>query len=414
MSEAIVLGAGIAGVSAALQLRKRGWSIVLVDRGGVGRETSYGNAGIIQGEAVEPYAMPRDWRSLMAIATGQTNDVSYDLRNLLRHLPSLAAYWWHSAPARHRRIAAAYVSLVRHSTAEHQPFIAEAGAEELVARGGYRVLFRTPAALDAAMAGARRMKADYGVPYEEVSREHLLGAEPALKSAGAGAIHWLSPWSVSDPGALVEAYAGLFTRLGGTVAGGDAATLSQTQTGGWRLRTTDGIVEARHVVVALGPWSPSLLAGFGYRFAMVRKRGYHRHYRSPVRLNLPLFDHDRGSVLAPMRAGTRITTGAELMGDAGMPAPSQLLRAEAAAGELMDLGAPVENAPWSGVRPCMPDMLPVIGEAPRHKGLWFHFGHGHQGLTLGPASARLVAELMTGEQPYVDPAPFAPHRLFGS
>lgn len=412
MSEAIILGAGIAGVSAALHLQKRGWKTVLVDRAGIGRETSYGNAGIIQGEAVEPYAMPRDFATLRAIATGASNDVSYDLANLARHLPSLLKYWWHSAPARHRRISSAYVTIVRHAAPEHAPFIAEAGAADLVQRAGYRALYRTERSLEKALAGARRLNGDYGVPYTALSADDFLRAEPSLKSAGVGGVHWLAPWSVSDPGALVEAYGKLLERLGGRIVPGDAATLAQTPSGGWRVATADGLVEAAHVVVALGPWSAQLLSGFGYRFAMVRKRGYHRHYRSPDPLHLPIVDSELGYVLAPMRAGTRITTGAELMGETGLPSPAQLLRSEKAAAELIALGAPVENAPWSGVRPCMPDMLPVVGEAPRHKGLWFHFGHGHQGLTLGPASGRLLSELMTGETPFVDPAPFGPERLF--
>jgi D-amino-acid dehydrogenase len=89
----------------------------------------------------------------------------------------------------------------------------------------------------------------------------------------------------------------------------------------------------------------------------------------------------------------------------------QLHVAERAAERLLGLGQPVEAQPWLGARPCSADMLPVIGPAPRHRGLWFHFGHGHQGFTLGPASARLLAERMCGQTPYVDPAPYDPSRF---
>jgi D-amino-acid dehydrogenase len=64
-----------------------------------------------------------------------------------------------------------------------------------------------------------------------------------------------------------------------------------------------------------------------------------------------------------------------------------------------------------GARPCLPDMRPVIGRAPRHTGLWFNFGHQHNGLTLGPVTGRLLAEMMTGETPFADPAPFAVERF---
>jgi D-amino-acid dehydrogenase len=71
----------------------------------------------------------------------------------------------------------------------------------------------------------------------------------------------------------------------------------------------------------------------------------------------------------------------------------------------------VEPEPWLGARPCTADMLPVIGAAPRHRGLWFNFGHAHQGFTLGPVSGRLLAELLEGAAPVVDPAPYAPRRF---
>jgi len=58
----------------------------------------------------------------------------------------------------------------------------------------------------------------------------------------------------------------------------------------------------------------------------------------------------------------------------------------------------------------MPDMLPVIGQAPKHRGLWMNFGHGHQGFTLGPTTGRLLAEMMSGEQPFIDSSAFSASR----
>ena len=115
--------------------------------------------------------------------------------------------------------------------------------------------------------------------------------------------------------------------------------------------------------------------------------------------------------MAPMAEGLRITTGAELSAPGAGLTPIQLKSAEAAARSLIDLGAAVEPEPWLGTRPCMTDMLPVLGPAEGHRGLWMHFGHGHQGFTLGPATARMLAELMSGEQPLVDPTAYRPDRF---
>ncbi|WP_315834992.1 FAD-dependent oxidoreductase [Bradyrhizobium prioriisuperbiae] len=410
MPSAIVLGAGMAGVAAALQLQSRGWSVALVDRQAPGRATSYGNAGFIQSEAVEPYPMPRDLASLIAIATGRSNDVHYNLATLPRHIGSLLQYWWFSAPQRYAAIVSAYAGIIAHAAPEHETLMNASGVANLVRRDGFRILLRSQATMDFVAARAERLRVKHGVRSRLLSAAELAQAEPGLRDTGIGALHWLDTWTAKDPGGVVGAYADLFVRSGGNFVHGDAASLRPSPGGGWSVATENGTIAAEHAVVALGPWSPELLRKFGYRFPMVRKRGYHRHFRGGTGLDLPLMDSGFGYVLAPMAMGLRITTGAELTGPGASMRPVQLGRAEQAARGLLDLGTPVEQQPWSGTRPCMPDMLPVVGPASRHAGLWMHFGHGHQGFTLGPATGRLLAEMMVGETPFVDPAPFRPDR----
>ncbi|MCB8840336.1 FAD-binding oxidoreductase [Aurantimonas sp. VKM B-3413] len=397
MADVIVLGAGMVGVSSALALQARGRSVLLVDRREPGRETSYGNAGIIQAEAVEPYAMPRDLATLFQIALNRDNSVRYSLRALPGVAGSLARYFWHSAPSRHQAISAAYSKLVERATTDHAPLVAAAGADNQIKREGFRQAYRSEAALDAAWTEAERLDRDYGVRARRLGGAELATAEPVLERPLAGAVHWMDSWTCSDPGGLVTAYAELFERRGGTITTGDALSL-RSEGKGWRIETRDGPVSARNVVVALGPWSPDLLRRFGYRIHMVKKRGYHAHYACEPTLNLPMMDVASGVVLSPMRTGLRIATGAELTAMGAPSAPRQLAVAEAAVRELLPLGKRVEDTPWHGTRPCLPDMLPLVGEAPRHPGLWMNFGHGHQGFTLGPTTAALLADAMDGAE----------------
>jgi D-amino-acid dehydrogenase len=231
-----------------------------------------------------------------------------------------------------------------------------------------------------------------------------------LKQTLAGAIHHASTWAVRDPGALVQAYAADFVAHGGQLMRAEVQAL-EPQAQGWRLRTSQGEVAAQEVVVAQGPWSQDLLGGLGYRFPMFVKRGYHQHYDGAHGLQGPVFDAQKGYLLLPMRAGLRLTTGAELALRDAAPQPTQLAPAEACARTLVELGRPSPLAPWMGSRPCMPDMLPVMGPAPRHQGLWLNFGHGHQGFTLGPVAGRLLAEMISDQPCFLDPAPYAATRL---
>jgi len=122
-------------------------------------------------------------------------------------------------------------------------------------------------------------------------------------------------------------------------------------------------------------------------------------------------DAEIGYCLAPMEQGIRLSTGAEFAARDARPTPVQLGRVLPDAKSLFPLGEHVEASAWMGSRPCFPDSRPVIGRAPRHPGLWLAYGHAHWGLTLGPVTGRLIAEMMTGATPFVDPAPYAAERF---
>jgi D-amino-acid dehydrogenase len=407
----LVLGAGMVGTCTAVHLALRGHDVTLVDRREPGQETSYGNAGIIQREAVEPYPFPQDWATLAQVALKRGAAVNYHLAALPPQARALAGYWANSRPQRHAEISVAYGRLIEHALTEHQALIDLAGAADLVRREGYRCLFRKPESMHDAVARAEALAQSHGLRHAVLDADALAKAEPGLRQRLAGALHWLDPWTVSDPGELVGGrYATLLSHHGGRFALGDAATLQPTATG-WRVRTGAGQIDAEHAVVALGPWSDPLLKTLGYRYPLFVKRGYHCHYRGGMAPRLPVLDVDGGLVLAPMQQGLRLTTGAEFALVDAPATPVQLGRAELLARELFDLGEPVESDPWVGARPCTADMLPVIGAAPRHRGLWFNFGHSHQGFTMGPVSGRLMAEMIEGGTTVVDASPYAPARF---
>ena len=398
MDEVIVLGAGMVGISTALALQARGHAVTVIDRGAPGRETSFGNAGIIQAEAAEPYALPRDLATLLRYGLGRSNDVTWSLRGVAGMLPALWRYYLNSAPLRHGEIARTYVRLTERSTRDHAPLIEASGQANLILREGLGELFRDPAGFEAAAAEAERLHARHGTRHRVVEGADYRREDPALLQAPAGVIHWLDSWSCSSPGDLVEGYARLFERRGGRLLTGDAGTVRQAGAG-WTLRTAEGAVSAPHCVVALGPWSPELLRRFGYRIPMIHKRGYHGHYRTARPPLRPFLDVSNGVVAAGMTRGLRISTGAALVARDSPADPRQLERGRAALSDLLDIGARVDEPQWFGARPCLPDMLPLTGAAPRHKGLWLNFGHGHQGFTLGPTTGEILGAMMAGEEP---------------
>jgi D-amino-acid dehydrogenase len=411
-ADVLVLGAGMVGVSAALHLQKRGRDVILVDRHArAGEETSFGNAGLIECASVFPYMFPRDFGQILQYAMNRAPQARYQFSDLPTILPWLVRYFIASSPERALHSAMAELPLIRRSLIEHEALIAEAQVPELLRRTGWLKLFRLKASLANAMGELERAR-QYGVSGEVLDAKAIRLREPNLSGEFAGAIHWPAPGFVPDPSGLAKAYAALFTRKGGRLLVGDARTLEQVN-GGWRVAGSDGAAVAREVVVALGPWSDLVFGRLGYSIPLGVKRGYHLHlapYGNAV-LNQPVLDSDFGYLLAPMNRGIRLTTGVEFARRDAPPTPIQLRQALPRAQKLFPLGEAIDTKPWMGARPCLPDMLPVIGKAPRHPGLWFDFGHQHHGLTLGPATGRLLAEMMTGETPFADPKPFAVERF---
>lgn len=397
MTDTLVLGAGMVGVATALALQSRGEDVVLVDRKGIGRETSYGNAGAIQTEAVEPYAFPRDLRTLIGVALQRDNAVNWHLADMPKFVRPLHDYWRHSAPNLHLRATEIFRELVGKAEQFHSPLIAAAGVEDLIRREGYHVILRSAKQMDKAAADAERLKSRWGVAARVVDGAEIAALEPHMRIRMAGGVHFTDVWTCRSPGGLTAAYGRLFLARGGRFEYGDAQSLT-ADGAGWQVHTEIGPVGAARAVLALGPWSVQVTRRLGYRIPMFTKRGYHRHFQSGEGPLHPLFDAERATFISPMNQGVRIATGAEFTRmDADIDL-RQIHRAEQALRTLFEVGAPIEADPWFGHRPCLPDMLPVLGEAPRHPGLWFHFGHAHQGFTAGPSSAHLLAERIYGRR----------------
>ncbi|WP_454873335.1 NAD(P)/FAD-dependent oxidoreductase [Paraburkholderia xenovorans] len=407
--DTVVLGAGIVGVCIAVHLQKRGRQVALVDRKLPGNETSFGNAGLIQREGVYPYAFPRGFGTLLRYALNQSPDVRYHADAIFRTAPFLWQYWRNSHPARHAAIAKSYATLIEHCVSEHRALAADAGASVLLRPIGWMKVFRTEAVRDDETRVAERWHREYDIEFEALDAARLQQLEPDLDKTLLGGVRYPQSDSVSDPNALVTAYAKYFEALGGRFFTGDADTLRD----GWQVDTDAGTISASSAVVALGPWSDRATARLGYRLPLAVKRGYHMHYapQGAARLHHPVLDAESGYVLAPMARGIRLTTGAEIADLDAPKTPAQLAAVEPIARTLFPLGERLDDEPWMGRRPCTPDMMPIIGPAQKHDGLWFAFGHAHHGLTLGPITGRLIAEMMTGEATVVDPRPFSVERF---
>jgi D-amino-acid dehydrogenase len=410
-TDAVVLGAGIVGTSIALELARRGLAVALIDRKAPGEETSYGNAGIIEGNTVLPHAFPAGLRALLRIALKRAPEANYHVAFLPTVLPWLLDFRAASRPERRAETARVMRPLFERAVADHEALLTESRANRYLRTDGWLKVYRSDAGL-AAIRPELLLAAEFGIPHQVLDREGVQALEPNLGAAARHAVFWPGVASVSNPLAVTRAYAARLAELGGVVLLGDARSLHRSS-GEWRVDTAEGPVDSREAVVALGPFAPEVLVPLGIKLPLGVKRGYHRHFRAGGNASLtrPVVDAEVGYCLAPMEQGLRLTTGAEFAARDVPPTPVQFDRLLPAARQMFPLGEPAEATTWMGSRPCFADSRPVIGQAPGQPGMWLAYGHAHWGLTLGPTTGVLMADLITGATPFCDPAPFGAERF---
>ena len=405
-----VLGAGIVGISCALHLHRRGFEVTLVDRREPGSETSFGNSGVIGRASIAPLSQPAIWRKLPRYAANRDRAVRFGPGYPARELGWFVRFLANSRPGAFDANARHLNALLSHALGEHEALLA--GDSGLLRRDGWLQLFRTEAGFEAS-AGARALWYRHGVRFRILDRDALRELEPHLGPVFERAIWLTDIASVADPGEVCRRLADRFAAEGGTLLREEVRALGVAEGGEVRATLGDRELLVDEAVVALGPWSMDLLAPLGYRLPVIRERGYHLHLspRHNEPLGRPCFDAEGAYVITPMRAGLRVTTGIEFSAADAPPTPVQLESVLPLAREAFPIGAPAEPEPWLGARPGTPDSLPVIGRAPRHPHLWFAFGHASIGFALGPVTGRLIAEMVGGEVPLLDPAPYAATRF---
>jgi D-amino-acid dehydrogenase len=406
--DVIVLGAGIVGVSAAYAARQRGLSVILTDRREPGSETSYGNAGIISSGSIMPLNQPSLWNALPKYLTNRHPALRWDPAWAIRNADWVIRFMANAAPSRLKPRATALHGLIGASLKLHREWIVKAGAAQRIRETGWLKAWRSDAV--AAAKAEQAFLAEYGIESRLLDRQDISALEPEILPVyKVGLLHTQTA-SVDSPGAVVKAYARMFVDAGGEIRQSDIQAIAPDGDG-WRVTLANGGILARHVVVALGPWSADLLRPLGYRVPLAFERGYHREFKpNPARsLQRPIHDANGSFLMTPMEQGIRVTSGVELT---ARDAPSSFAQLDAVvpvARSVVEFGEPVGEI-WRGSRPTLPDSLPMIGPAPRHSGLWLAFGNQHIGFTTGPATGAAIAAMIGGVTPTFDVSAFSPSR----
>jgi D-amino-acid dehydrogenase len=408
-----VIGAGVVGMCCALQLRRDGHGVTVLDPKPPGMATSFGNAGIIATGSIIPYSTPGLWRTVPAMLLDPLSPISLRWRHLPRATPWLARFLFHGRSSRVERITAEMAPLVGAAHAAHAVLMSDNAIDpDLMRPVGYLYAFRDARKFES-MSLQRELLARHGVAFAVLDGDEIGQLEPGLSRAFRTGLFIPDGAFVTEPVALTRAFAEAFCALGGEIRRESVSGFEIGRKGPERVVTDSGRHDVDRVVVAAGAWSRKLARMLGSDAPLEAKRGYHLSlpWNDEVTLNRPVIVGDHQYTLCPMRDGVRVTSGVEFGGLDLAPDYRRIRRLlPDARKSLPGLGEEVARE-WMGHRPSLPDSKPVIAGSPRFGNVFFAFGHGHLGLTLSAVTGQAISDLVAGRPTPVPLAPFAIDRF---
>ena len=411
--KAVVIGAGIVGVNVGLALLKKGYDVTILDRGEPGRGTSFGNAGGIAVSECAPIAMPGTLLNVPGWLMDPYGPLSIRWSYLPKMMPWLLRFIAASSKSRVEQISTELAAILNRVWEDYEPVIAEAGLNDAV--------FKKEGALGVYRSEKTRRDAEYGIDLRrrkgikirDITRDEIMDLEPDLAPIfPCGVIE--EDWGrVLDPFKIVTGLYKHFIERGGKFQTADVTDFVYRDGQPRAAMTTTGDqITFDTLVVACGAWSKTLAKRLGSPVPLDTERGYNTTvpYHG-VKLSRTIISADDSIILTPMEMGIRVGGAVEL---GGLIAPPNYDRAKALFAKGKEV-LPKLNAEggteWMGFRPSMPDSKPVISKSPKHRNVFFSFGHGHLGLTMGATTGRLISDLVTGSQTPIDMTPYRINRF---
>ncbi|WP_319824613.1 FAD-binding oxidoreductase [Thalassovita sp.] len=406
-----IVGAGIVGTATAVWAQRSGMRVTLIDRLGPAEGASYGNGGVLASCAVVPVPVPGLLKQAPSYLFNPSKPLFLRWSYLPRLAPWLMKYMARANDRDARATARALTAIIGDSLADHQALAAGTPAERYLHPCDFLYLYRDRADF-LTDAYTYDLKRENGFSWTEYDHDGLRAYDPALQGDLGYGAGFADHGRISDPGAYVKALAAHVEAQGGRVLRADVTDVIQDNGQVTGLRADGDILPCDAAVITTGAWSGPLGRKLGLSTPVETERGYHIELWNPsIMPRAPILVNAGQFVATPMEGRLRLAGIVEFGGLDAPPsrAPFDLLLSKARAA-LPGLSWD-EKTEWMGHRPVLPDSLPMIGAVPGIKGAYMGFGHHHVGLTGGPKTGRLLAQMAVGQTPNIDMTPYAPGRF---
>lgn len=412
LKTSIVIGAGFVGAASAWQLQRAGYQCTVLDPGEASAAASWGNAGHLAIEQIDPLASMANLRSLPRRLFSLGGPVGLPLRQASAWLPFGLRLMAAAMPSRFAAGRRVLSGLLSEAMPAWHRLAAQTKADQFLRVDGHFVTWESH---KTAQAGKRHwLEADIGqARAEPASREELEALQARFNRRPVDALRFHRTGQILDLPRMREAILNTLRQQGAKVEK-TAARALEAQGGRAAVRLADGaLLNADVVVVAAGIGSATLLPAFEKSIPLIAERGYHLDWaisdvggagRTGGAPLPPVAFEDRSVIVTEFSSSLRIAGFTEFSSVDAQPDPRKWRRL---ADHAQALGLPTSHdaAHWVGARPTLADYLPAIGKSHRASNLVYAFGHQHLGVTLAALTGELVASLACGSDPAVDLRP---------
>lgn len=412
--DVLVIGAGAIGLACALALQHDGHAVRVLDAGRVGGGSSHGNCGTITPSHAPPLAAPGT--VLKALKWMLTPDAPLYVAPTAD--PVLWRWLWRFARrcnvAAWRSSALGKAALLNDARQRLPQWIERFGLDCEYVETGEDYVFRSQRGLDAEQHELPLLR-ELGIDVASIDGAAYEAQEPAVKPGVVGAIRF-SGDAALRPDRYVAELARVFREQGGAIHEQCPVQALDVARNGFRVTAGGRCFVARHVVVAAGAWSARLAGSLGLpwlRHVIQPGKGYSITYDRPALApRRPLILKERMVCVTTWDSGYRLGSTMEFSGYDERLNARRLAALERGAGEyLHDPVGPHVREQWYGWRPMSLDDMPLIGPAPGRPGLWLATGHGMMGIGMSTGTGQLLADLVAGRAPAIDPTPYDPARF---
>ncbi|ASZ14239.1 FAD-dependent oxidoreductase [Chitinophaga pendula] len=412
--QAVIIGGGIIGLSSAYYLRESGWEVTVIDSGNMQDNCSFGNMGMIVPSHFVPLAAPGIVQQGIRWMFNSRSPF-YVKPRFSRALLSWGWQFMRSATREH--VVKSAVPL-RDINLLSKSLYAQWGSAEWMNAGlthrGILMYYRTPevAEEEAHLAATARQM---GLDVQVLNSRELQLLEPEVAMDVLGAVHYRCDAHLYPNAMMQQLYRQLtvmgvrFVPQQAVTAIKHAGRAIQAVVGGQQTYTADLFV------LAAGSWSPALAEMTGIRIPLMAGKGYSFTQNMPAKLlQVPAILCEARVAITPMQGHMRYGGTMELAGinpQVNMKRVEGIVRAVQQYLPGLEVGMPAQEQVWHGFRPCSPDGLPYIGYTKRYNNLLMATGHAMMGMSLGPATGKLIAELAMEQPGSVDIRAFDPDRF---